>query len=303
MLEWRTPTIADVPEMKKLIGSSGAMGSDACAANIFLLREKYNIKIAFCEGALLRLYTGTRLPGRRGVTFPLGGDTGKALDMLEKDAAERGKRPCFIFLTEEQRDILAARYPDMRFETSDGNSDYTYTAKHLAELSGKENEKKRNRVNRFERQYPDRTVKFSDTDIPTFFTRDMISVEERWFAAQSERVDSTFVERLEIYEACRYWEELGLLGAVIYADEIPVAMTVASEISPGCYDIHFEKCYGDYAQAGGFAAINRYFAEYLAAKHGALWINREEDIGLEGLRKAKMAYRPDKMLIKYHTAG
>jgi hypothetical protein len=126
-------------------------------------------------------------------------------------------------------------------------------------------------------------------------------VEERWFAAQTERVDSTFVERLEIYEACRYWEELGLIGAVVYAEEIPVAMTIASEISRGCFDIHFEKCYGDYAQAGGFAAINRYFAEYLVRERGAQRINREEDIGLEGLRRAKMAYRPDKMLEKYHT--
>lgn len=302
MIEWKTPTIADVPEMKNIIGTSGAEGSDACAANIFLLREKYNIKIAYCEGALLRLYTGTRLPGRSGVTFPLGGDTAKALDMLEEDAKERGKQPCFIFLTEEQRDILAERYPDMRFETSDGNSDYTYDATHLAELSGKENEKKRNRVHRFERLYPERIIKFSEREIPTFFTRDMISVEERWFAAQTERVDSTFVERLEIYESCRYWEELGLIGAVIYADEIPVAMTIASEISHGCFDIHFEKCYGDYAQAGGFAAINKYFAEYLVREHGAQRINREEDIGLEGLRRAKMAYRPDKMLVKFHTA-
>ena len=126
MLEWRTPTIADMPEMKRIISASGAEGSDACAANIFLLREKYNIKIAYCEGALLRLYTGTRLPGRRGVTFPLGGDTAKALDMLEKDVKERGKQPCFIFLTEEQRDILAKRYPDMRFQAFPYGSSNNY---------------------------------------------------------------------------------------------------------------------------------------------------------------------------------
>ena len=67
------------------------------------------------------------------------------------------------------------------------------------------------------------------------------------------------------------------------------------------FDIHFEKCYGEYAQVGGFSVINKFFAEHLMKEYGAEWINREEDIGIEGLRRAKMAYRPDMMLEKYHT--
>ena len=304
MIDWRTPTLADLPEMRRLIGISGAGASDTSAVNIYLLREKYNIKISFENGMLFRLYTGTRLAGRIGVTFPLGdGDASAALDRLAESAKAHGKPLRFIFLTEEQRDIVSAHFPGMEFETDEGNWDYTYTAAHLAELKGKENEKKRNRVNRFGREYPDREIRFYEKENPAFFTRDMISVEERWFSSQYERVDSAFVERLEIYEACREWEKLGLLGAVVYVDGIPAAMTIASEISPGKYDIHFEKCYGDYAQAGGFAVINKCFAEHLVNEHGAEWINREEDIGLEGLRRAKSAYRPDKMLVKYHTKG
>ncbi len=304
MIDWRTPTSNDIGEMKRLAGASGAGGSDACPVNIILLREKYNIRIAMQDGFLFRLYTGTRIPGRNGVPFPLGsGDIHAALDTLAASAKERNVPLRFIFLTEEQRDIVAEHFPGMEFGTDEGNSDYTYTAEHLAELRGKENEKKRNRVNRFMREYPDMEIRFSDGQNPTFFTRDMISVEERWFEGQAERVDSAFVERVEIYEACRDWDRLGLLGAVVYADNVPVAMTIASEISPGNFDIHFEKSYGDYAQAGGFAVINQLFARHLRDDHGALWINREEDIGLEGLRRAKMAYRPDKMLVKYHTEG
>ena len=304
MLDWRTPTINDLPELRRAAAESAARGSDTSAVNIFLLREKYNICVAFAEGFVFRLYTGTRLPGRCGVTFPLGsGDIGAALDTLAESAKARGRKLCFIFLTEEQRAVVSAHFPDMKFGTDEGNSDYTYTAEHLATLTGKENEKKRNRVNRFLRAYPDMKIRFSEGENPTFFTRDMISVEERWFSQQAERVDSMFVERLEIYEACRDWENLGLIGAVIYDGEVPAAMTIASEISPGHFDIHFEKCWGDYAQAGGFAAINKLFAAHLAERYGAQWINREEDIGLEGLRRAKSAYRPDLMLVKYHTTG
>ena len=305
MIDWKVPELSDMPDMRRAIEEAGVMGSDANAANIFLLREKYNIKIAFAAGALVRLYTGTRLEGRGGITFPLGGDTEKALELLEADCVEREKPARFIFLTDEQREIVAAHYPDMILDTTDGNSDYTYSAEHLSQLKGKENEKKRNRVSRFKREYPNMEIRFSDEDSDDMLTgallADMTCVEEKWFALQEERPDSSFLERVEIYEACKHWEELGLLGAVIYVADVPVAMTIASRTSEGVYDIHFEKCYGDYAQAGGFAVINKLFAEHLVEKYGAKWINREEDIGLEGLRRAKMAYRPDKMLVKYHS--
>ena len=301
MIDWRVPALEDVRKMRQLSEEAGVMGSDANAVNIYLLREKYNIKIAYVAGALVRLYTGTRLEGRGGITFPLGGDTDKALQILEEDCAERAKPARFIFLTEEQRDIVSRSYSDMIFDTAEGNSDYTYTAEHLALLKGKDNEKKRNRVSRFKRVYPDMEIRFAEADPDASLLEDMVCVEERWFALQSERLDSSFLERIEIYEACKLWRELGLSGAVIYVGGVPVAMTMASKTSEGVYDIHFEKCYGDYAQAGGFAVINRLFAEHLLEKHGARWINREEDIGLEGLRRAKMAYRPDLMLEKYHT--
>lgn len=302
MIEWRTPELADIPLMREFAGMAGAQGSDACAVNIFLLREKYNIKIAFEDGMFYRLYTGSRLPGRDGVPLPMGPDIEKGIAKIREDCADRGLEPCFIFLTKEQRDIVSGFFPEMRFESSDGNSDYTYTAEHLAYLKGKDNEKKRNRVNRFCRLYPDMEIRFLDSDACSLRLSDMITVEQRWFENQQERPDSAFLERIEIYESCKYWKQLGMTGAIIYTQNEPVAMTMASEISPGHFDIHFEKCYAQYAQAGGFSAINKFFAEHLVTRYGATWINREEDIGLEGLRQAKMAYRPDLMLEKFNTS-
>ncbi len=301
MINWKTPEADDVPKMRRIIGDSGAQGSDACAVNIFLLREKYNIKTAIENDTLYRLYTGTRLQGRSGMGFPLGGNTDEALQALVKDCREKGKPPRFIYLSEEQKQKVSEFFPEMIFDTYDGNFDYMYEASHLADLAGRKNTKKRNRVNHFLREYPDWEIRFFDNKSDGDFLQDMISVEERWFAGLDERVDSVFVERLEIYEACRCWKELGFVGAVIYVKGEPAAMSMASEISPGTFDINFEKCYGDFAQAGGFAVINKFFTEHLIKEYGARWINREEDIGLEGLRRAKMAYHPDRMLQKYHT--
>ncbi len=301
MLNWRTPELGDMDLIRKYMERDGAVSSDCAPANIYLLRDKYNIKIAEEGGFLYRKYTGEGLPGRDGIAFPIGeGDIKKAVDAAIADRAEKGKPLKLIYLLEKQCDKLKACGYDVNLQTERGNSDYLYTSDHLIRLSGRSNHKKKNRALRFEKMYPDCRLEFTD-HFDAKFCNDLIYVEDKWFHDQEERIDSAFVERDEIYDACRIWDELGLIGALVYSpDNRPVAMSIASKISDGYYDIHFEKCYGDYARDGGFAYINRSFARHLFETFGAEWINREEDIGLEGLRKAKMSYNPDLLFAKYH---
>ena len=88
------------------------------------------------------------------------------------------------------------------------------------------------------------------------------------------------------------------MGGILYVNNIPVAMTIASKISENVCDVHFEKAIGEYAINGAYAAINKMFCERLEQ---FTFINREEDIGIEGLRKAKMSYRPKIILKKYNA--
>ena len=97
-------------------------------------------------------------------------------------------------------------------------------------------------------------------------------------------------------EAVDNFEELSLSGGIIYANNVPVAMTIASYINDAAVDIHFEKAVGEYAVNGGFAAINQMYASTLK---DVKFINREEDINIPGLRKAKESYHPKFMLKKY----
>ena len=301
MLNWRTPTAEDVELLKKYTYEAGMISSDSSPVNIYLLREKYNIKIAEAEGFLFRKYTGEAIAGRSGIAYPMGkGDIGRAIELASADRAEKGQQLKLIYLTKDQCESVKRAGYDPEFFTDRGNSDYLYTAEHLWELAGRDNHKKKNRAKRFERLYPDCIVRYQ-SEYDEKFCRDILYVEEMWFMGQEERPDSAFLERQEIYEACATWNELGLTGAVVYTpDNLPVAMSIASGISEGYFDVHFEKCFGEYAQAGGFAYINRSFAGHLISDHDARWINREEDIGLEGLRRAKMSYNPDLLLDKYH---
>ncbi len=301
MLDWRAPGLDDIKLLEGCMNDHGMITSDCTPANIYLLREKYNIKIAERDGFFFRKYTGKGIPGRDGVTFPLGtGDIEDAIEALRKDRAEKGKPLDFIYLSNGQCEELSRLGLCHDFETERGNSDYLYTARHLADLPGRENHRKKNRANRFARMFPDSTIVFV-TEYDEKVCKEITQIEEKWFSDQEERIDSAFVEREEIFDACKVWNGIGLIGAVVYtADGIACAMSIAAPISEGYYDILFEKSFGEYAANGGFAYINREFAGYLMRERGAEWINREEDIDLPGLRRAKMSYNPDILFDKYH---
>ena len=77
-----------------------------------------------------------------------------------------------------------------------------------------------------------------------------------------------------------------------------VAFTMGDRLNSDTYDVHFEKAYGELQ--GAYAMINREFARWVRAKHpNVRYLNREDDMGVEGLRKAKESYYPDRMVEKY----
>ena len=99
-----------------------------------------------------------------------------------------------------------------------------------------------------------------------------------------------------ICESLENLEDFNMQGAVLYVDEKPVAMTLGSEISPNVYDINFEKALREYD--GVYSVINNEFAKTLTKYK---YINREEDMGLEGLRKSKLSYNPVIILDRYNA--
>lgn len=293
MLEWSIPEAEDEDWINSCIAVSGTMASDASFANIYLLRNKYSTKISRYKDFIIRKYSGKG--ARCGYTFPLGkGDVTKALAEIEKDAKECGERLQFAFVTEEQKEVLENAMPARFCYSSDaGDSDYIYLRSELASLSGKAFHKKKNHFSKFVRTYPD----YKYYEIGACNIYDAQKVADAWYYEHLQDEDaSQLAEYKAIKEALENFEELGLIGGIIYVNDSPCAMTIASKINENTVDVHFEKAVGDYALNGGYAAINKLFSEKL---DGVTWLNREEDIGIEGLRKAKLSYRPKIMLKKY----
>lgn len=293
MLEWSIPEAEDEDWINSCIAVSGTMASDASFANIYLLRNKYSTKISRYKDFIIRKYSGKG--ARCGYTFPLGkGDIAKALAEIEKDAKECGECLQFAFITEEQKEVLENAMPARFCYSSDaGDSDYIYLRSELASLSGKAFHKKKNHFSKFVRTYPD----YKYYEIGACNIYDAQKVADAWYYGHLQDEDaSQLAEYKAIKEALENFEELGLIGGIIYVNDSPCAMTIASKINENTVDVHFEKAVGEYALNGGYAAINKLFSEKL---DGVTWLNREEDIGIEGLRKAKLSYRPKIMLKKY----
>ena len=307
------------------MAASGYIGSDASFANVYLLRKKYGTQIAIQDGFIFRYYNGQG--SRRGYSFPLGeGDVGAALKWIADDVRATG-RPLEFCLVDELRAQILQEYfnanagsngaeSPLHFENNRGDSDYVYSAEALATLAGNQYRKKRNHISRFNRTYG----QFELQEIKAENAGVALEIEKLWLksvagdsaceptceceeAARAECSEdelSRMAEYCAIVEALENFDALQMRGAVLYVEGKAVGMTMASEIAPGAWDIHFEKVIGEYADNGGYAVINKMFAERLVAD-GAKFINREEDIGLEGLRKAKLSYYPQTILDKTHV--
>ena len=110
-------------------------------------------------------------------------------------------------------------------------------------------------------------------------------------------IEENILEKLALERAFAHRQALDLEGLVLMEEGQVLAMTMGSRLSETTFDIHFEKAL-DIAD-GTYAAINQGFAAYLREKYPELlWLNREEDMGLEGLRKAKLSYNPHHMIEK-----
>lgn len=169
------------------------------------------------------------------------------------------------------------------------NFDYLYTRLSLSTLSGKQLHKKKNHVNGFLTNYPDFTLKKLDADTK----KDAGKILDIWATEQSD-LQETDYEAAQ--QALALPETDGFTGLILYVQGTPVAWCLAEFAAQGATAVvHFEKARTDFR--GSYQYINYAFAQSLP-EH-IVYINREQDLGDEGLRHAKMSYKPEGFVKKY----
>ena len=296
MIEFKRPTPADRNWVTALVEAEGAVGSECNFNNMYLWQRMYGQEIARLGDRVL-----VRLQNERGTRylFPLGtGELAPAVDALAEDAAAQGERLHFVCLSAGQKAMLNELWPD-RFDYDcqwDRDSwDYIYDVNKLADLSGKKLHSKRNHIHRFDERFPD----WLSEPITGANVEDCVEMERVWAAMKAETAgDASLTEEtISILEALYLREELGLEGVLIRAEGKVVAFSMGSFTNPECFDVHYEKAFGEIQ--GAYAVVNREMARMIRSKYPQVkWFNREDDLGLEGLRKAKLSYYPERLLEK-----
>lgn len=219
--------------------------------------------------------------------YPITDDIDAALSELNAYCKETGTRFALECVPKEQAQELEQK--GYHIEHTRNLDDYLYSGQKLVTLSGKHLQSKRNHISQFRRDYTYEAQPLTKADIP-----DVLNLDWCWKQSNTDDKE-TEQERSAIRRALTYWEELGFIGTTIRIDGKLVAFTIGEIVDKTLAISHFEKA--DTSYMGVYSVINQAYAEmYLA---DILYVNRQEDVGLEGLRKSKLSYHPVMMVEKY----
>ena len=224
-------------------------------------------------------------------TFPIGsGDLRTAVLAIRDYAAAKGCPLVFRYVDEECRAALDSALPGcFDFTENRDEADYLYEAVALSTLTGRKLHAKRNYCNRFEAAHSWRSVPMDPSLFPG--CREILV---RW----AEGREDSAVEKAAVERAFDEWEALPLEGCVLLAEGEAAAFALGEKLNSDTFVVHFEKALGELP--GAYPMICREFARQILTVYPEIrYINREEDMGLPNLRKAKEEWRPCALLKKY----
>ena len=292
MIDFQRFDLSKKQEYDRYLQHCGERGCEYSFTNLNLWGRQ---KAAFVDGYLVLF---SQFERRSVYPYPIGsGDIKPVLDAIIQDAAQRGIRCRISSMGEDDCRLLESLYPGrFQFYHDRDSYDYLYRIEDLAELAGRKYQKKRNHINRFRTNHINaQTLPLNEKTMD--LAKKLVDIWFEQYTAWDPEGDN-HLERIALCRAFSHYEELGMEGLVLVEDGEPLAMAMGSPLSADTFDIHFEKARED--ADGAYAVINQAFARYLREKYPDLrYLNREDDLGLEGLRKAKLSYYPDHLVEKH----
>lgn len=280
MLEFRALDIDDEKLIKKYYNENFFL-CEYCFVDMYIWRRAYDTQIAEHNGFL---YTKCEDEGVQYFFPPYGeGNYKAAMDELVEYTKSKGIALNLISVPPKMKDKIEEVMPGaFEFTFNENNADYIYLSEKLAYLRGKKLHKKKNHVNKFLKTYEGR---WSYEDVNEENIREFFSYQVEW----CENDDQFLGELCATSSALKSFTRLGLIGGIIRVDGKIVAITLASKPYDDMVIVHIEKA--DKNIEGSYQIINQQFVE-----HNCLdvkYVDREEDLGIPGLRKAKESYYPE----------
>lgn len=285
MIDFHPVRLEDRAIIERYTMPSNTTDCNLAFANMYCWQEIYRSAWAEVGGFLVirfQIDGGSKI----GYMQPVGpGDFAPIIPLLRDDAHAHGQRLRLLGLTDEGCDrIRRTHLGQFAFESDPAQEDYLYAADDLRHLPGRRYQSKRNHINRFTEACPD--YRYEPLE-PRHFAECM-RLENEWRRTRGGRTAQLGAEQRAMQRAFAHFGELGLRGGCIYAGDRMVAFTYGSAVNDHTFDTHVEKA--DTEFDGAFAVINQQLAQHLPERFTI--INREEDLGIEGLRRAKRSYHP-----------
>ena len=282
-MEFRPVRLEDKAAIEHFTRPSGICNCDLAFANMYCWEGTYRSAWCVEEGFLLiRFY----IDGSHHIGYmqPLGeGDFTHLIPRLEADARAAGQPLRISGLTPEGAAAVRRAHPEFGIWRNRDYEDYVYRADDLRNLTGRRYQPKRNHINRFEAAYDYRYEELTPALAP-----ECMRLEREWRAGHDSHAAELTAEQRAMQRAFNHFGELELRGGALFVREKLVAFTIGSAINDEAFCIHVEKA--DTEFDGAFTVINKLFAQHLPERFTL--INREEDLGLDGLRQAKLSYHP-----------
>lgn len=294
MIKFNKIDIKDKKWIDYLFTAGDIRGSHYSFTNLFTWSEINKYSVARADDCLL--VKGVNPDGVPYYFYPAGfGDPKSVIFEMAQDAVTCGNEFILAELSSENIAVINGLFPG-KFEYTETRDrfDYVYLLDKLVKLSGDNLKSKRNHINHFKKN---NTWSFEQ-----IFSENLAECWEmniEWCKAHECKDDVQLAnENCAIRRCFEYFTKLGLEGGLLRSEGKVIAYTMGNKLNSDTFDIHIEKAFADIR--GAYQMINHEFATFIQKNHPELInVNREEDMGKEGLRKAKLSYHPVKMEAKY----
>ncbi len=283
MFDFHRPAVSELAAIKNVLLEAKPFSCDYSPSYLIGWCTHYDTEIAYIDGCLVDREKDIELFG-----FPKGENWLSALKALKNTYTSAS----FCGLTETEKTLLESAFPgEYEFQPSRESNDYIYNISELATLTGKKYHSKRNHISYFKKNYD-----WSYEEITPQNLHECIAMNEAWYLKNIDKdLEGIDTERNLLDFSFKNYESFGFTGGLLRVDGKVVAFTFGEPLNDDLFDTHFEKAYAEIR--GAYPMINFLFAQKLSRKYK--YVNREDDAGSEGLRKAKLSYHPEIILKKY----
>lgn len=288
MLNFKKVEIKDYDLFKKYMNTESEYSCETTFVNLLTWQCTYNNMFAVCDEQLI-IKSG--LENEQVYRLPYGNDFEKGMELIRSNCGNQ--YPTFWVQEGKRFEEFKEHFGDKCTLIEKRDSfDYIYLQSDLAQLSGKKYHSKRNHISAFSKTHDWHYEPITNDNI-----NDVHICAEKWYAENSYKNDSYLLcEKRGLDTILDNRESLAVKGGAIYVGDMVVSFTLGSPLNSTIFDIHIEKALKEYATA--YTVINNEFAKRELGDYK--YINREDDMGLEGLRKAKLSYKPNILLPKYY---